>query len=208
MFASLDYSIFPDECVVLEIVPHTRYVYPIFKNGSSSLMAEFGKNQISIKDLANVPVIDVIVRDPHQRFLSGVKTFLAKINPSLDKKTVLYFVEHYLYLNRHFCPQLYWLINLARFTNAKFRLLPMSSLSQFTGLHRNESLTDCEIVEYFQTKTKVKFFNEVDEALTVNLINQTVTLKDILSVVKSNYADLYTEMFYISQDVNRVLFKT
>jgi hypothetical protein len=38
MLSQLDHIIYPDRCEVYEIVPSQRYFYPIFKNGSSSIM--------------------------------------------------------------------------------------------------------------------------------------------------------------------------
>lgn len=205
MFARIDQTLFPNECVVLEIVPHAHYVLPIFKNGSSSL-ARQGYRSVSPQELANIAEIDVFVRDPHERFLSGVQTYLTKV-PELDRHTVLYFVQNFLYLNRHFCPQVYWLLNAARFTDARFRIRPVSDLSTVTSLRENQSQPDPSLREYF-ADTKTRFFNEIDEALTVNLINQTVSMKDIVDVIRDNYADLYEETFASAESIINALHKT
>jgi hypothetical protein len=57
----------------------------------------------------------------------------------------------------------------------------------------------------FFADTKLKFFNEIDEALTINLINQTVSMHEILSVIKTNYDDLYHETFGTAQEIMNVL---
>lgn len=205
MFARIDQTLFPEECVVLEIVPHTHYVLPIFKNGSSSL-ARQGFRPVSSSELANISEIDVFVRDPHERFLSGVQTYLTKV-PELDRDTVLYFAKNFLYLNRHFCPQVYWLLNAARYTDARFRIRPITDLSTVTSLRENQSQPDLSLREYF-ADTKTRFFNEIDEALTVNLINQTVGIQDIIAVIRTNYADLYDETFATAESVINALHKT
>lgn len=204
MFSTLDQILFPTECEVLEIVPHTRYVLPIFKNGSSSLAKE-NYRKIGFEELKQVQVIDVFVRDPHERFLSGVQTYLTKL-PDLDPKTVLYFVRHFLYLNRHYCPQVYWLLNLQRFTNAKFHIRPIDQLSSITRYRENQSAIDTTLKDFF-ADTKVKFFNEIDEVLTINLINQTVSMAEIVSVIKANYDDLYDKTFGTAHEIMNALHK-
>lgn len=208
MLAGLSYELFPNDCQVLEIVPGSQYVYPILKNGSSSLRLCRNYRLINKQELNSLKEIDVYVRDPHQRFLSGVQTFIQNLGSQADKKTALYFIEKYLYLNLHYCPQVYWLINLSRFTDAKFRIKDISELSKITSYHENKSKPDLEIREYFSDKTKVRFFNEIDEVLTVNLINQTVSLEEILSVVKKNYGSLFDETFGVNQQIADVLSKT
>ena len=115
MLSYLDPIIFPDDCEVLELSDN-RYIYPIYKNGSSSLHQ---MNLRRVNSFDNIAVIDVLIREPKQRFLSGVSTYLNNLDDSLDKDTALYFVKNYLFLNRHFCPQFYWLVNLRRFTKSK-----------------------------------------------------------------------------------------
>jgi hypothetical protein len=205
MFSTLDQTLFPTECEVLEIVPHTCYVLPIFKNGSSSLAKE-NYRKIGFEELKQLEVIDVFVRDPHERFLSGVQTYLTKLPPHADPTTALYFIRQFLYLNRHYCPQVYWLLNLQRFTNAKFHIRPIDQLSSITHYRENQSAADPALKDFF-VDTKVKFFNEIDEVLTINLINQTVSMAEILSVIKTNYDDLYDETFGTAQEIMNALHK-
>lgn len=204
MFAEIDWILFPTECQVLEIVPGTRYVYPIFKNGSRSL---FGENfrLISQQEIENLSVIDIFVRDPHERFLSGVQTYIVKSPPWADTRTLLYMVERYLYLNRHFCPQIYWLLNLSRFTRAKFYLRPMDELDQIVGHKLNNNPVTEIVQEYFKDKPKVRFFNEMDEVLTKNLIGQTCTMDDVIRTLKTHYATLYDDAFGTARTLIDVL---
>ena len=102
MLSQLDNIIFPDRCDVLEI-DSQRYVYPIFKNGSSTLN-KVPHRILGIDELKQIDTVDVFVRDPYERFLSGVQTFL-RYNTQLHRETALYFISEYLFLNRHFCPQ-------------------------------------------------------------------------------------------------------
>lgn len=205
MFASIDRILFPNECPVLEVQPGTRYVYPIFKNGSSSLFANKNFRILSPAEVKNLDVIEVFVRDPHERFLSGVQTYLKKLPDHLNKKTMLFVIENYLYLNRHYCPQIYWLLNLQRFTTAKLHIRDMSQLNTICATNLNKSIPDPDIAEYFADKILVNFFNEMDEVLTVNLINQTVTFDHVLVVLKNNYGTLYQDTFDIAKNLVDVL---
>ena len=98
----LDYQgklLFPNDVEVLEIIPQHQYVYPIFKNGSTSLRKS-SYLAVSNQELKNLTNIEVFVRNPHNRFLSGVQTYIRNLGPKYDSQTVLNLVSQNLYLNR------------------------------------------------------------------------------------------------------------
>lgn len=194
MLGTIAHELFPDECRVLEIISDTQYVYPIFKNGSSSLVRS-GYRPISEQQLSTIKNVEVYVRDPHDRFVSGVQTYLSKLDSNFDIKTALYFIEQYLYLNRHFCPQMFWLMNLRRFTNATITIKPIESINKITSFNINQSQRDMDLVRYFEQKSKVRFFNEIDEVLTINLLGKTVEFNEIIELLKQNYSELYVDTF-------------
>lgn len=204
MFGSILTELFPNECSVLEIVPNTRYVYPIFKNGSTSLYNS-GYKQISIDRLKEVKNVEIYVRPPHERFVSGVQTYLSKLDSSIDTNTALYFIEKYFYLNRHFCPQLFWIVNLRRFTNASYTIKPIEELCKITTLKYNQTTSDLQLIRKFADNSKIKFYNEMDEVLTVNLLGKTVEFDEIFSVIKSNYDNLYPDAFGYLKDIINVV---
>ena len=145
MLSQLDHIIFPDRCEVIEIIPSQRYVYPIFKNCSTSLRVAAKQNKWRIRvneQIKKINSIDVILREPQDRLISGINTFIQFIlrdNPGLDRTTVQWFAQHYLYLNRHYCPQFLWLVNLARFlnTDTKLNFISMDDIDTITTIHRN-----------------------------------------------------------------------
>lgn len=206
----LDYQgkiLFPDDVEVLEMIPQHRYVYPIFKNGSSSLYRS--KHQkINTDNLNSISNITVFVRNPHERFLSGVQTYIKYLGPHYDSATVLHLIAQNLYLNRHFCPQLYWLLNLKRFTSAKLTILPLTELSLVTDYTENQSVPDASIKKYFSNNSKILYYNEMDEVLTVNLLGKTVTIDEILITLEKNYTELYYDVFKTAGDILSVLPKT
>jgi len=206
----LDYlgkTLFPGDVEVLEIIPQHRYVYPIFKNGSTSLRKS-NYLAVSNQELKNLTNIEVFVRNPHNRFLSGVHTYINKLGPEYDSQTVLNLISQNLYLNRHFCPQLYWILNLSRFTSATLTIKPIEELSLITEHMENQSTLNPKIAEFFNKNPKVLFYNEMDEVLTVNLVGKTVTVNEILLTLKENYTELYNNIFKTAEEILNVLPKT
>lgn len=201
MLSQLDNIIFPDRCDVLEIVPSQRYVYPIYKNGSSSLYKS-GFRLVDHDELSNIPVVDIYVRNPYDRFVTGVNTFLQH-NAKLDQSTVLHFVNNYLFLNRHFCPQFHWLVNLQRFTNAKIRINPISALSDITALRVNQS--EDSLLDEYLSRDKLHFYLSIDKVLTEDLLGKTVPFKLIVQTIKHRYPEMYKEIIQRSKDLCNVL---
>jgi len=199
MLSYLDPIIFPDECEILELSPG-RYIYPIYKNGSSTLHSLKLKRVENLKDLE---VVDVLIRNPYERFYSGVNTYLNNLGTGIDKTTALLFVKRYLFLNRHYCPQFHWLVNLQRFTNAKIKLLPMAALADVTDVVLNTSVVDPSLLGVFDDK--LDFYLQLDKVLHEHLINQTVGFDQILKTLKQKYPDVYKETIDRSKDICNVL---
>jgi hypothetical protein len=201
MLSQLDNIIFPDRCDVLEIVPSQRYVYPIYKNGSSSLYNS-GYRLMDHDELPDIPVVDIYVRDPRDRFITGVNTFLQH-NADLDRATVLHFINNYLFLNRHFCPQFHWLVNLQRFTRTKIRINTIDALSEITSLKFNQS--QHPLLDEAVGTAKLHFYLSVDKVLTEDLLGKTVSFKLIVQTIQHRYPDVYKEVVQRSIDLCNVL---
>ena len=191
MLSRLDDVIYPNRCEVIEIEASQRYIYPIFKNASSSI-TEWARQQnykiLFNEQIKRAPTIDVVLRDPQKRFTSGVNTFvqnLLKDEPTLSKDTILYFVENYLFLNRHYAPQLSWLINLFRYTtkDTKFHIVGMKSVPNYTPLliKPNETNTlDQDVIDRLQTNIHNQYYLKLELALMA-LIGNTWTSKQVFT---------------------------
>jgi hypothetical protein len=201
MLSQLDNIIFPDRCDVLEIVPSQRYVYPIYKNGSSSLYNS-GFRLLEHNELKTISIVDIYVRNPYDRFVTGVNTFLQH-NKNLDRATVIHFINNYLFLNRHFCPQFHWLVNLQRFTNAKIRINSIEALSDITVLKVNRS-QDPLLDECLSTE-KLHLYLSIDKVLTEDLLGKTVTFKLVTQTIQHRYPEVYKEVIQRSVDLCNVL---
>jgi hypothetical protein len=209
MLSRIDEMIYPNRCEVIEFLDPQRFVYPIFKNGRSSLIehAEAHKYKIIInQQISKLSQIDVIIRDPQARFISGINTFVfntKRDNPNLDINTIIYFAENYLFLNRHYAPQLSWLINLSKYYNSKLTLHRLDFVTQITGVDikpRGEQkiLTDDTIL-----RLKDNPHNEMHlrlDALLLQLVGETLTFEEILKYLKAQDPVAYKKLSCIVPD--------
>lgn len=208
MLSRLDDIIYPNRCEVIEIEASQRYIYPIFKNGSSSLIEHARQQNYKIlinEQIKRAPIIDVMLRDPLPRYISGIQTFVHNVkkeNPTLDVDTILYFADNYLFLNRHYAPQLSWLINLSRYADAKLRLHNMDALSTFTPLTRKPH-KDIQINQTVLDRLSNNIHNEMYlrlDNLLLQLIGQELTFKDILTYLKQQDPQAYQKLSCIALD--------
>ena len=200
MLSQLDNIIFPDRCEVLEVAPQ-RYVYPIYKNGYSSL-SNSGFRVLTMSELSKLDTVEIFVRDPIERFFSGLSTWIEH-NDHLDKNTMLFMAGHHLFINRHYSPQFHWLVNLRRFTTAKIKINPIEDLSTITNLRLNENKNKIHYdISHF---SKVVFYMQLDKVLTENFIGQTVEFTEIVATVRQKYPEVYQEVIQRSINICNVL---
>jgi hypothetical protein len=209
MLSRLDEIIYPNRCEVLEIVPSQRYIYPIYKNGSSSI-TEYAQQQgyktLLNQQISKLTTIDVVLRNPFDRYISGIKTFVYTTNANnteLDAHTILWFAENYLFLNRHYAPQLSWLINLNRFTKAKLKFYGMDQLSQFTPLNvkpfEDVPLVDDTVIERLRGNIHNEMYQRLD-TLLLELIGQEVTFQEVLEYLESKDKIAFQKLKCIALD--------
>lgn len=206
MLSRLDDIIYPNRCEVIEIEASHRYIYPIFKNGSSSITEYAAKQKYKIllnEQIKRIDTIDVVLREPTARYVSGIRTFVHNIkrdNPQLDLATILYFAENYLFLNRHYAPQLSWLVQLSRYTttDTKLKFVGMESLSDYTPLSVSPPETiaiDYKISSNVHNEMYIRLDN-----LLMNLIGQVLTFKEILDYIKQQDPVAYQKLKCIALD--------
>ena len=216
MFSEIDKAIFPDSCEVIQISSQ-QFVYPIFKCGRSSLtwgMASRGWTFVSTEDIGKITApIKIFLRDPCERFLSGVNTYLQHLESEgndLDTHTVLYFVNRYLFLNRHYAPQFFWLLNLARFScrDTLVTFSPMTEIGQLTGSNNHagiKPMTD-ELRQKINSFdwSALELYHGLDQIL-IDHLGQTITIQDLLLHTQRNQPDLYNLVFNRTVDTIDVL---
>lgn len=209
MLSRIDDIIYPNRCEVIELASQ-RYIYPIYKNGSSSLI-DYAKQQ-GYKTLLNEQIkqilnIDVVLRDPLSRFLSGFNAYVyntKRDHPQLDVDTIIYFAENYLFLNRHYAPQLTWIINLSKYTNknTKLRLHSMSTLNTFTPLSvkpNEPNMLSSIVVDRLKNNIHNEMYQRLDH-LVLELIGKEVTFIELFAHLKAQDPIAYSKLSCIALD--------
>ena len=211
MLSHLDRVLFPDRCEVIEVVPSQRYVYIIFKNGHSSFFTPQKTNnwQIRINEqIRRITTIDVIIRNPEDRLISGINTFIQhtlRDNPTLDPATVEWFALNYIALNRHYASQFAWLLNLAKYLNpeAKLNFLPMTAVGELTGRDlKPEGVTqaDTALVEKILSIKNNEMYQRIDTVI-FDCIGQSLTWQQLLQRIKTSDVVAYEYVVGYAQQI-------
>jgi len=202
MLSQIDNILFPDRCEVLEVAPQ-RFVFPIHKNGSTSLHKSRFRT-LTLEEIRQLQIVEVFVRDPIERFESGAQKFMdLMMLEGCELETTAHFIHNYLFLNNHYAPQFFWLLNLQRFTTAKIKLSHISNLSEVTEYHENKSTEKDPLIN--SDNPKIQFYYKLDQPLVGELLGRTVTFKQIVQTIKHRYPDVYKEVIQRSIDLCSVL---
>ena len=161
------------DCIVIDIGSHT--IYPIFKNGSTSLMGIADKVYIN-KQIANCNNINILLRDPEERFVSGINEYCKQNN--LDVKDTWELVYDDKIINRHFAPQLLWLFHLYKFYRGKVILKPFETINDYCKVHMNKEGKKTDVA-------LIKQFVEVDYELIENYLNKPILLEKLIRKYKN-----------------------
>lgn len=214
MLTNIDSELFPDDCEAVEIPSHNLWVYLIQKNGSTSLRRKCSQHQwrmLKNQDLKTLPYIDVFVRDPEQRYVSGVNTvlqFLARDYPDLDEDTSLWFLTRYNFLNRHFLPQWHWLLNLSRFISqdCRIRFHDFNEFGSLVDVHSRAGITpasDNLKKKILESNSNLLLWFYTDQIL-LDLSGKSMTWKEVVEHYRTQHNECFklaTEKFYQLADV-------
>lgn len=215
MLTDLDAELFPDDCEVVEIPSHDRRVYLIQKNGSSSLRADVRSQGWSIlrnHEIGHIKTVDVYLRDPRERYLSGVNTFvqhLVRDHPGLDRGTCLFLATRYLFLNRHYLPQWHWLVNLSRFLDpdCQIRLRSLTDLGQITERKSRAGivpLSSDDAKNLLYENNKLEFWFLMDQIL-LGRCGQSLTWQEIMQIYQDHPSKPLSNIYDRMESVRHVL---
>jgi hypothetical protein len=160
------------DCVVIGI--GERLLYPIYRNGSTSLTRACDRQYIN-NQITALNHIDVIIRDPVTRFVSGINEYSRQ--HKIDVPQVCELIKHENLVDRHFSPQYVWLCHLYRFFKGTVTLRPLTAISDYCDNHFYRSKSTI-------TVQPVKEFVEIDYRLLEQL-DQKQKLQDIIERYKN-----------------------
>ena len=178
------------ECKAIKIDPYGIIVYPIFKNGRTSLFNYAKKTQAKIfinEELKNLQHIHVYLRDPEERFISGVHTYIELEKLGWQEETILKQIEQMTICDRHFAPQYILLMHLSKYFKGSIRIDPVSEL-YLTIPNRDspEQSAGGIIIELSkERKEKIKKINfenyiKIDKEIIAKHMNTTVNLNTLI----------------------------
>ena len=215
MFTDLDSELYPDVCEVAEIPGHSQWVYLIFKNGSSSIRYDrlidypIYRNH----DIARLDQIDIYIRDPKDRYISGVNSFVQFVlrdNPGqLDQNTVAWMACRYRFLNRHYLPQLLWLFNLARYLK-KDTLLRFRRFEDYHEIMRINFKPPVAPIKpelrtfILENSAHMDIWWYADQVLG-DLAGTSMTWTELKNHYKTQHLDLWNHVTQTARDMTHVL---
>ena len=184
-------NLIKSDCKVIKI--RTDYIYPIFKNGSTTLFVNADKIIIN-KKITKISTITVIIREPNERFISGINKYCEDNN--LTVKEVIEQIEITRLADKHFIPQWFWLFHLYRFFKGTITLQPMSHLKKYIKQTHNKNLKNFP-KEYMSAVGKrigkarnetinrkpvpiLREFVSIDKKMIKKFMSSTVKLKTII----------------------------
>ncbi len=122
------------DCAVIGI--GERLVYPIYVSGSTSLRYASDRSYTN-EQINALDHIDVIIRNPDERFVSGINVYSIQNNITVPEVHRL--VKEDGLVDRHFCPQYVWLCHLYRFFKGTVTLRPLDAIGDYCGNHNHRN---------------------------------------------------------------------
>jgi len=190
MFTRLDDILYPNKTEVIYFEDHDKYIYPIFKNGSTAIyqtQENMGYKSLVNEQIQKINNVDIFLRNPTERIISGLETYLwwnAKDRPWLDRTTIVSQLAEGIITDRHCLPQLHWIFNLARFLKptAQIHLHRVEMLVHYAGRQiapEKNPLTEEErqqVLSSIHLQTMLKF----DKFMLENMTGSGWTIKQLL----------------------------
>lgn len=180
-------SLFTTDCCVI-LFDDNSAVYPIFKNGQTSLFNYAKRKKLKIlknKEISKLEIIKVFLREPIERFVSGIHTVI-ELEKIKNIESFLKDIETFKTYNRHFIPQFYWLVHLFKYYKGDIKLLSVDQL------YESVPNRDGPLINKLDNNRKKqilsinnKTYVDVDYKLIGKYIEQTVELEKIIREFKN-----------------------
>jgi hypothetical protein len=181
------------DCEVIKF-PDNLNVYPIFKNGRSSLTIYAEANNLPIiknEDISSLTNITIYIRDPLERFVSGVHTFFYQNQLKINKEN-LNRINNFEIVDRHFMPQSFWLLHLYKFYRGDVILKDVKEVYDIVPLREgpwtNNTLPWTKLDEQKKKQIKTldcKKFIDIDNHILRGYMNKKIKLYKIIKEIKN-----------------------
>ena len=171
-------------CEAIRVEPHGFVAYPIYKNGRTSLWEYATDNNCKTfinEELKTLDHIIVYLRNPLERFISGVHTYLEFENLGSQEDTILKQIEEMTVCDRHFVPQFIWLIHLSKYFKGTVRIDSVSELYQAIPNRGSPSIP--EITNKRKQKIKKinsKNYTDIDEKIIEKYMCKSIKLETLI----------------------------
>ena len=160
-------------CKVYEL--GENFVYPIMRNGSTSLRSVVGRKYTN-EEIHKCKDIVVFLRDPADRFVSGLNEYCRQNNVDLTQTWKS--VKQGKFIDRHFSPQWIWLLHLSKFHKGKVSLKLVKDLITYCKVRLHQSKNNDTDV------TLLDDFVRADQELMKH-VGQTIDLKTLVRKCKN-----------------------
>jgi len=181
-------------CEVIEL-NNKKIVYPIYKNGRSSLAVHASRNNLKRyydKDILKLKNIIVFLREPRERFISGVHTFCYFKNFQKINKTLLKKIENFDIVDRHFIPQYFWLFHLSKYYKGFVDIKSVSDLYNLIPDRAGPWIDGIKTWIPLSKKQKINISNikheryiDVDTKIIEKYMNKRVNLEQLIKEFKN-----------------------
>lgn len=180
------------DCEVIKFSKNLN-VYPIFKNGRSSLTLYAERNKLPIlknKEISDLKEITIYIRDPLERFISGVHTFFYLNELKFSNKN-LKKINDYVFVDRHFMPQAFWLFHLFKYFKKKVILKDVNEVLNLVPLREGPWYSNpkpwVSLTNNQKEKIKrldYKKFTDIDYNIIKKHMNKKTNLSIIIKEIK------------------------
>jgi len=196
MFTRLDDILYPNKVEVIYFEDKGKYIYPIFKNGSSSIketQQQQGYMSLINDQIKRVANIDVFLRNPKERYQSGFQTYVQN-NSELDYQTIFQLGQQGIILDRHYLPQVNWLLNLMRYMDpgSTIHIHHLDMLDHYTI---GERLTPTKSTVEAPTSPWIEMALRLDWILWNDMSGQAWSPQQILTKLVQDDALTYSTVF-------------
>ena len=155
-----------------------NFVYPIMRNGSTSLRAVAGLKYTN-NEIKKCQNIIVFLREPADRFVSGINEYC--LQNKVDLYQTYNLVQAGKLVDRHFSPQWIWLLHLSKYYKGMISLKSLDDVGAYCEEHLHKSknkITDIDPLENFIGVDRV-LMKHLGQ--TVDIVSLIRNCKDALS---------------------------